>query len=114
MRHLLPLSALVLAACVTTGVHLSPGAKRGLALANANCAGCHAITANASQSPNPRAPTFELVANREGLTRETLTSFLRDAHNYPEAMQFTLGPKQADDLAAYMLTLRRADYHPPI
>ena len=114
MKRLLPLSALTLAACATAGLSLSPAAARGQALAGSNCATCHAVGRDAGQSPNPQAPPFELIANQPGLTRETLGTFLRDAHNYPGAMQFTLDPAAADDLAAYMLTLRRDDYHPPI
>lgn len=117
-RHLpllaLTLSAAALAACATAGLGLSPAAKRGQTLAASQCATCHAVGRDAEQSPNPQAPPFELIANQPGLTRETLSSYLRDAHNYPGAMQFTLDPAKADDLAEYMLTLRRPDYHPPI
>lgn len=114
MQRLILLAPVTLAACVTAGAALSPQAERGLAFANANCTACHAITANAAQSPYPRAPTFEMIANREGLSRDTLGTFLRDAHNYPESMDFTLDPNEVDDLVEYMLTLRRANYRPPI
>lgn len=119
MRHLLPLPALVLstlalAACATAGLRLTPEAMRGQTLAASRCASCHAIGADAGQSPNPASPPFELVANSEGLTRDTLNSYLRDAHNYPAAMQFTLDERATHDLVEYILTLRRPGYHPPI
>lgn len=119
MIRTLPLIALTsvtlaIAACATVGAPLTSAQQRGLAFANARCAGCHAVKRDALQSPNPASPTFEQIANRNGLTRETLNTYLRDAHNYPEAMQFTLDPKAIDDLSDYMLTLRRDDYRPPI
>lgn len=91
----------------------SPGAQRGLAFAQTHCAACHGITANSS-SPNPEAPAWEDVANRPGTTRTTLRRFLRDSHNYPEAMQFKVEPRHIRDLADYLVTLKRAKYRPGI
>jgi mono/diheme cytochrome c family protein len=88
-------------------------AKRGLAFAKTHCAACHGITANSS-SPNPEAPPWDDIANRPGTTRETLRVFLRDSHNYPDAMQFTVKRSNIGDLAAYMITLQRKGYHPGI
>ena len=57
---------------------------------------------------------FEAVANQHGLTRATLRTFLRDSHNFPEAMQFKVERRHIDDLAAYMITLRKPGYKPEI
>jgi len=92
---------------------LSPSAQRGAAFAQAHCAGCHGVTRNAG-SPNPESPPFEAVVNTRGLTRTTLRTFLRDSHNYPEAMNFTIDRRQIGDLAEYMLTLKRPGYRPGI
>ncbi len=92
---------------------LSAGAARGLAFAQMRCAACHGVTVDAS-SPNPEAPPFEDVANRTGLTQGTMREFLRDSHNYPEAMNFTVEPAQVNDLAAYFVSLRRRGYRPGI
>lgn len=86
---------------------------RGQAFAAAHCAACHAIMPNAS-SPNPESPPFEAVVNTRGLTAQTLAGFLRDSHNFPGAMAFEIDSAQIDDLAAYMVTLKRADYRPEI
>ena len=83
------------------------------AFATAVCAQCHAIGA-AGISPNPESPPFAEIVNREGLTRETLASFLRDAHNYPDAMQFYLDAPMTEQLVDYMMTLKDADYHKEI
>lgn len=88
-------------------------AQRGSALAAQRCAACHAVTANAP-APNPESPTFEEIANRPGLTGRTLRTFLRNSHNFPDAMGFTLSGSQANDLSAYMVTLRRPGYKPAI
>ena len=87
-------------------------AGRGLAFAQARCAACHAVSTGLSSVPE--APTFESIANTAGLSRETLRPWLRDSHNFPEAMKFTIAPEQVDDLAAYILTLKSPTYRPPI
>ncbi|HET9628899.1 MAG TPA: cytochrome c [Novosphingobium sp.] len=86
-------------------------AIRGQAFAAAHCAGCHWIAANGT-GPNPESPPFDDIANRAGLTRQTLTAFLTDAHNYPAAMDFTIDRRVTGDLAAYLLTLRKPGYKP--
>ena len=76
-----------------------------IAFAQASCGGCHAVE-EPGRSPNPEAPAFGEIANRPGVTAATLSAYLRDAHNYPEAMDFELTAQQAHALAEYMLTLR--------
>lgn len=87
--------------------------ERGRAVAQARCGACHGVTANAA-SPNPESPPFEDVANRQGLTSDTLRQYLRDAHNYPDAMQFRIDRAQVRDLSAYIVTLKRPGYKPAI
>lgn len=87
--------------------------SRGLAFAQANCSGCHAVTAGRG-SPNPEAPPFEVVVNTQGLTAATLKPWLRNSHNFPTMMNFAIAADHIDDLAAYMTTLQRSDYTPPI
>ena len=82
-----------------------------LAFAQGACGGCHAVEAD-WLSPNEAAPSFANIANREGLTAGTLAVWLRDAHNYPEAMDFDLTPARVEELTAYILTLRDPAYRP--
>jgi len=107
------LTACVPAPSPSAPAPLSPSAQRGLTFARANCAGCHAVEGSAA-SPNAEAPNFVAIANMPGLTGETLRQYLRDSHNYPAAMNFTVEPAQIDDLADYAVTLKRADYKPDI
>ncbi|RVT38678.1 c-type cytochrome [Sphingobium algorifonticola] len=81
-------------------------AARGRAFAQSHCSACHAVVAD-HFSPNPDAPPFENVVDEEGLTRETLTWWLRHSHNFPEIMNFEIADHEVDALAAYMLTLRQ-------
>jgi mono/diheme cytochrome c family protein len=84
----------------------------GYRLAQAACSQCHSIEAF-GLSPNTAAPEWPVIANTPGLTRETLTTWLTDAHNYPGEMDFYLEADEVGQLVDYMLTLRREDYHPP-
>jgi len=111
MKKLAALALIALAAA-PLGAKVTP-AKRGLAFAQTRCSACHGITANSS-SPTPAAPPGGDIAHRPGTTRETLRVFLRDSHNYPAAMQFTVKRRNIGDLAAYMITLQRKGYHPGI
>lgn len=97
-----------LAPAATAGVH-----RPGLAFAQGACGGCHAVERQ-GLSPNPDAPPFAAVVNQPGLTRETLAAWLRDAHNYPEEMDFTLEPPEVEALIDHMLTLRSESYRPAI
>ena len=84
----------------------------GLNYAQASCASCHGVGRSA-RSPNSSAPPFEVIVNREGLTAETLSFWLRGAHNYPREMDFYLGDREVEALVAYMLTLRDPNYRRP-
>jgi len=85
----------------------------GLAFAQASCGGCHAV-GRQSVSPNPEAPPFAAIVNQEGLTGNTLAAWLRNAHNYPAEMKFSLERRQVNELVSYMLTLRDPNYRPGI
>lgn len=117
MKKLAPTLALIastalLAACQTAGSAPLPMSEAPApAFVEAACGGCHAVEPP-FVSPNPAVPSFEAIANREGLTEETLSDWLADAHNYPEDMDFVLTREQIDEIAAYMVTLRRDDYEP--
>ena len=104
---------LAVGALLVAGCETAPPPPDTLAFAQAACGGCHAVEAY-DLSPEPAAPAFAEIANREGLTEATLATWLRDAHNYPEAMDFTLEGHHIEALVAHILALRRADYRPPI
>jgi len=86
--------------------------SEGQAFAQASCGGCHAIGLY-GPSANPNAPPFGAIANRDGLTAETLSFWLRGAHNYPREMNFSLREPEVNPLVTYMLTLRDPNYRRP-
>lgn len=108
-------ASLVLSACQTTAAPTSAIAATEQApppaFVEAACGGCHAVEPP-FLSPNPAAPSFAAIANREGLTRKTIKPWLMDAHNYPEVMDFELKSSEIDQVARYMITLQREDYVP--
>ena len=124
MTHRLTLIAaatLALAACQSAGSdnpppmvgkRTAPSADaRAPAFVEAACGGCHAVEPP-FLSPNPASPSFAAIANRRGLSEKSLADWLAEAHNYPEDMDFTLTRPQIDQIAAYMVTLRKAGYVP--
>ena len=84
-------------------------AVEGRAFAQGTCAACHAIEGKGS-SPHTNAPPFPFIANQEGMTDQTLSEWLRGAHNYPREMDFYLHEPEVRALVAYMLTLRDPNY----
>ena len=114
LLHLLCLP-LLLAACQETPpaeTALSPVSSEGKALAQTTCAECHAIDRDGT-SPNSNALPFPAIVNQEGLTAETLSLWLRGAHNYPREMDFYLDERKVNLLVAYMITLRDPNYRRP-
>ena len=112
----IPGCALALAACQAPGAETV--ASSSLAAASppapphyvtAICGECHAVTENAV-SPNSQAPGWVDIANSPGLTRDTLVTFLSDAHNYPMQMDVDLVEEDIELIADYMMTLRTEDY----
>ena len=80
-------------------------AKAGLAVANGICAECHAVHRDEAASPHGRAPTFEAVANTRGMTELALRVWFQTPH--PSMPNLRLEEKQADDVIAYILSLKK-------
>lgn len=79
-------------------------AARGLAHAEDVCAACHAVTPG-QDSTNLDAPPFEAIANTPGMTRLALSAWLGSSH--PSMPNLIVTPDQADDLWAYLETLKQ-------
>ena len=122
MRHtaVILAAALTLTACQTYDAASGTGSAPATGAVAANdeapptyvtaiCGECHAITEDAV-SPDPQAPGFADIANTPGLTRDTLVTFLSDAHNYPMQMDVDLVDEDIEIIADYMMTLQSEDY----
>lgn len=82
------------------------------AFAQSSCGECHEV-GRYGTSPNAKAPPFPVIVNQDGVTAETLSVWLRGAHNYPREMDFYLGDRDVEKLVAHMLTLQDPNYKRP-
>lgn len=80
-------------------------ANAGRDLARKLCVSCHAVEAGASPMQSD-IPSFHIIANRPGRTRETLTNWLTLPH--PPMPQLDLSRQEIQDLGAYLLSLRES------
>jgi cytochrome c len=103
--------AIALAALLIVRLHNAGGAtldqdsvSAGHRLAAAWCKDCHAIEAGSAGAPG-RAPDFLRIANRASTTELSLKVFFRSNHR--SMPNLIIAPGQADDLAHYILSLKR-------
>jgi mono/diheme cytochrome c family protein len=78
--------------------------ESGLRLAQAWCAECHSIGSKI-QEPFSVATDFVEIANLPSTTALSLNAFLRTNHN--SMPNFVIEPADAQDIVAYILSLRR-------
>ena len=85
---------------------MDPRQQRGLTLAQANCARCHAID-KASASPLKLAPPFRELHKRYPV--ESLEEALGEGivTGHPNMPEFRLDPGQVGDLISYLKWLER-------
>lgn len=79
-------------------------AKAGQTLAVQDCRTCHRIGPGAKSTPGG-PPSFYDVANMASTTPTSLYVFLHTSH--PSMPNIRLDKKEADDVIAYILSLRR-------
>jgi mono/diheme cytochrome c family protein len=82
----------------------SDGVSAGHRLAEAWCTTCHATDSNAGGTSNT-APDFVAIANQPATTALSLKVFLQTSHR--SMPNLVLTPEQADDLASYILSMKR-------
>jgi cytochrome c len=87
-----------------SGVIFPESAAAGHRLADAWCKDCHAIEAATAGTANP-APDFAQIANKPSTTALSVKVFLQTSH--PSMPNLVIAPDQADDLANYILSLKR-------
>lgn len=79
-------------------------AAAGRDFASKVCKNCHVL--GTSQAVDTMAPDFSAIANTDGISAAALTEFLQGPH--PTMPNIKLTRKQADDLASYILGMRKA------
>jgi mono/diheme cytochrome c family protein len=97
---------LCLAGCTLAAEPENPLASDGRDIAEAQCAGCHAVGAY-GDSPNPAAPEFRTILSRyrADVLEEELIAGIRVTHPMPE---FQFNPQGADALIAYLQSIQEA------
>jgi mono/diheme cytochrome c family protein len=86
---------------------IHPDAKTGQALAQKLCSGCHIVDSVAAASVPADVPSFEAIANSPGQTMETIAGRIVIPH--PPMPQIQLTRLEIGDVAAYILSLRKAE-----
>ena len=81
-------------------------AANGAALARSWCANCHVVGTGTGQTPpaGDAVPTFAAIAAMPSTTALSLRAFLQTPHG--RMPDFSLSRTQADDVIAYILSLK--------
>ncbi len=99
------ITALLLMAAAALPAHAGGHAGHGQQLAEANCAQCHAIAAT-GDSPLPPAPPFRDIAGFYD-EMDLIDGFMEGLSTHdPRMPDWQMTMEQAQDLAAYILTLK--------
>ncbi len=78
---------------------------RGLLLAKAVCAGCHAVEKYSPPSRDPAAPRFEDIANSPGITARAISKALQTTPH--RKMPNLKGTRETiNDVVTYILSLK--------
>jgi mono/diheme cytochrome c family protein len=88
----------------STLVAYGADANHGLALAKRWCASCHLVSPE-QQRANADAPPFATVARAPGFDARQLAYFLLNPH--PKMPDLPLSRTAADDIAAYIASLKK-------
>jgi mono/diheme cytochrome c family protein len=79
-------------------------AAQGLVLAKRWCAACHVVSADQKEA-NADAPPFATIARAPHFSAQALAYFLLDPH--PKMPDLPVSRYQANDIAAYIASLRK-------
>ncbi len=109
-RHVAPAHlAVVLGSVLALSVTNAKGAEssdvaKGHALAQANCARCHVVTAS-GKAGWTNAPSFGSIANRPTTTMASLEQVVEQPHM--KMVNLPRSPAEARQIAAYIMSLRQ-------
>ena len=79
-------------------------AARGLRLADNWCSSCHLVSPE-QKTPSRGAPPFSEIAQSQTFNADHLAYLLNDPH--PKMAKLGLSRRAIDDIAAYVLSLRK-------
>jgi mono/diheme cytochrome c family protein len=90
---------------VFPGMAAAQDGERGRQLALRWCAGCHTVERSPADARADGLATFPAIAAVPGMSAERLRAAMNPMHN--RMPDLALGKRDQDDLAAYILSLRR-------
>ena len=106
LTRILALAACLAAASIDPALAQESGnPDSGFNYAKRACALCHAIRQDDNHSPNPKAPSFQAIANASGVTGISLAATLHSVHE--DMPNFVLRANERDNIVAYILSLKR-------
>jgi mono/diheme cytochrome c family protein len=88
----------------TNAIAVAGDADNGLRLARRWCASCHIVTGGQARASDA-VPAFASVAARKDFNADKIAAFLLNPH--PIMPNMSLTRDEANDIAAYIATLRR-------
>ena len=103
MRPIKSSTAVSLAALALSGSALGQDPSVGLRIAEAECAGCHAV-GREGRSPLPAAPAFREFGRRWSIDQGALGERVSVAHG--DMPEFIFEPDEIADLVAYLLSIQ--------
>jgi mono/diheme cytochrome c family protein len=111
MRRLLSIALIVSAAPALASAQNAPhqgDPQAGRQLALRACDTCHIVAANQEIRPLVRgyAPSFFDVANKPGITVQSLEEFLTHQHRFAQMPYPELSTAQVADLVSYIMSLQ--------
>jgi mono/diheme cytochrome c family protein len=89
---------------LSTAVSYSADVEHGRDLAKRWCASCHVVSPD-QQRASADVPPFTAIANSPNFDPKRLAYFLLEPH--PKMPQMALSRSAADDIAAYIQSLKR-------
>ena len=104
MKHA-ALVVLMLLATASAGAQDLGDKAAGLRLAQAWCTECHQVVEGRTETSPLKPPSFFTIANRAEVTPVWLHAFFRTPH--PVMPNIIITPTEGDDLAAYILGMKR-------
>ena len=103
MRRISRLGLAALALAIPEATRAAGDPASGAALARTWCRSCHAVEAAPARGTDA-VPAFSAIAAAPDTTAERLLAFLEKPHG--QMPDLTLSGQQADNLVAYILSLR--------
>ncbi len=107
LRHaplLISLAALALVALSPAAVAKNDPVA-GKAMAQKWCSSCHVVDPAQTGAAPSDVPSFQAIANQEGMTPATIAAFITSPH--PPMPDLTLARDQISDLVAYITSLKK-------